>query len=151
MLQLFSGYFPKNSFGCCHIFTWLLKLMILDVYICPWLLRDNSDSCWWNSDRMYIYVVGCLDACTVVAPWVQQGRIYMPLACKGLRFASLLLKNIEVTWAKSILFIFSWKALRRFSYSLLRDHLWDFLCWIFFFLKFNLHCLWGTELCKDLF
>ena len=102
MLQLFSGYFLKNSFGWCHIFMWLLKLMILDVYICPWLLRDNSDSCWWNSDRMYIYVVGCLDACTVVAPWVQQGRIYMPLACKGIIFKFPPNQNVHL--------IYSWFA-----------------------------------------
>ena len=106
---------------------------------------------FFQQPRIYTCFWCTLNACTVVACKVQERRIYMPLACKGLRFASLLLKNIEVTWAKSILFIFSWKALRRFSYSLLRDHLWDFLCWIFFFLKFNLHCLWGTELCKDLF
>ena len=43
--NLFSGYFFKNSFGCWHIFTWLLKLMILHIYIRPWLLRDNSDGC----------------------------------------------------------------------------------------------------------
>ena len=31
--KLFSDYFFKNSFGRWHIFTWLLKLTILDVYI----------------------------------------------------------------------------------------------------------------------
>ena len=51
-----------------------------------WLLRDNSDGCWWNSNRtyIYIYVVGCLNACTVVTRRVQRGRIYTSLARKGL-------------------------------------------------------------------
>ena len=82
MRQLFSGYFFKNSFGCWYIFTSLLKLTILDV---SWLLRDNSDSCWRNSDRTYIYVVGCLNACTVVVRKVQRGRRYTSLARKGLK------------------------------------------------------------------
>ena len=43
--KLFLGYFFKNSFGYWHIFTWLLKLTILDVYIRPWLLRDDSNGC----------------------------------------------------------------------------------------------------------
>ena len=37
-----------------------------------------------NSDRAYIYVVGCLDACTVVACRAQRGRTYTSLARKGL-------------------------------------------------------------------
>ena len=84
---LFFKNFFKNSFGCWHIFTWLLKLKILDVYMRPWLLRDNSDGCWWNSDRTYIYVLGCLDACKVVARSVQQGHIYIytNLARNGLK------------------------------------------------------------------
>ena len=70
--------------GCWHIFMWLLKLTILDIYIHPWLLWDNSDDCYWNSDRMYIYIVGCLNAYTVLACKLQWGCIYTSLARKGL-------------------------------------------------------------------
>ena len=54
LLELFLRNFFKNLFGCWHLFTWLLKLTILDVYVRPWSLRDNSNGCWWNSDRTYI-------------------------------------------------------------------------------------------------
>ena len=75
--------FLKNCYTYFRV-TWLLKLTILDVYICPQLLRNSSDSCWWNRGRTYIHVVGFLNACTVVAYRVQRGRIYKSLTCKGL-------------------------------------------------------------------
>ena len=85
MLHLFWGYFFKNPFGCWNIFTWLWKLTILDIYIHPWLLRDNSDDCRWNSDRTYIDAVGYLNACRVVARKVQLERVYTSLPHKGLK------------------------------------------------------------------
>ena len=71
------------------------KTMVAEVYIEIYMLQTKEfayarqvktveDCCWWNSDRTYIYAVGCLDACTVVAHRVQRGRKYTSLACKGL-------------------------------------------------------------------
>ena len=71
--SFFSGYFFKNPYDCWHIFMWLQKLTILDMYKRTWLLRDNSNSCWRNSDRTYIYVVGCLNACTTGGCKVRKG------------------------------------------------------------------------------
>ena len=53
-------------------------------FACARQVKTVEDGCWWNSDRTYIYAVGCLDACTVVAHRVQRGRKYTSLACKGL-------------------------------------------------------------------
>ena len=42
LLDFLSGHFFKTFFGCWHIFMWLLKYALLDVYIRLRLLRDNS-------------------------------------------------------------------------------------------------------------
>ena len=73
LLQFFSGYFFKSPYDCWHIFMWLQKLAILDICKPTWLLRDNSNGCWRNSDRTYIYVVGCLNVCTTGGCKVRKG------------------------------------------------------------------------------
>ena len=70
---------------------WFLKLMILDIYIHPWLLRDNSQAPD-ETVRGNIYVPGCLDACTVAVHRVQRGCICTSLARKGLNIGKNLLR-----------------------------------------------------------
>ena len=54
-------------------------------YIHVLVCSESTPTSWWNSNGTYIYVVGCLKLCTVVALRVQRGRIYTSLARKGLR------------------------------------------------------------------
>ena len=59
----FRVTFSKKPFWLLAYFFVVVELdnfgRIFDNFWHPWLLRDNSDGCWWNSDMVYLYVVGC--------------------------------------------------------------------------------------------